>query len=233
MAAGARSWRNATGSERGCRFPGPAGPILLRTGQRVAKSPFRRSNPTTVGSGPHRTRSNPSSRPRQVVPGRRVHRAVPYGEVVGDLAAVSGLLLPPYFILARTLSMPSRRPRMPGSWRRSLSLSGVGVHAGGVGGLEVAELCGQDRRLLRRVVDDLGAAEQLDGGVVRRRARRTTDRCPGRRSRPPRRRCSHRSARAPRAGSCESAFQTGLGLARWSRTVASPSYRKWVGTTTG
>ena len=51
--------------------------------------------------------------------------------------------------------------------------------ARGVGRLEVAELLGEDGGLLVRVVDDLGAAEQLHAGVVRRRHAVRPGRVPG------------------------------------------------------
>ena len=49
----------------------------------------------------------------------------------------------------------------------------------GAGRLEVRELAGQDRGLLVRVVDDLGAAEQLDAGVVATWGRRASGSVPG------------------------------------------------------
>ena len=70
------------------------------------------------------------------------------------------------------------------------SFAVLGGDAGGDGRLEVAELRGQDPRLLVRVVDDLGATRAAGRRCSTTWARRTPGRCPGWRSTPPRRRRS-------------------------------------------
>ena len=106
--------------------------------------------------------------PQQVVPRGGVHRAVPLGEVVGDLASVVGGLVAAVLHLGPHALQVQAQAADAGELPAVTLVRGARGDAGGVGRLEVTELRGQDRCLLVRVVDDLGATQQLDGGVVRR-----------------------------------------------------------------